>query len=364
LGQALRADPNYLAARIELAQLLLANRDALPSLQLLDETPKEQSGTVAVVVQRNWALLALGQKAEARKGIDRVLATAKVPEALLQDGVMKQEQADYAGARASAEEALKGNPEEARALDLLVRTYAAQKQLPAGVQKAREYALRQPASAPVQQFLGQLLSSTGDLAGARKAFEAAHAAKPDLVSPDLALAVIDTNEGKGDEARNRLSAVVSSHPGNITGRVLFAELELKEGKTAAAIEQYRKALAVDEKNVFALNGLADQLAESGQPDEAIKYAQKAKEVAPDSAAVDDTLGWTYYRKGMFAMAVTHLESATAKEGTALRKYHLAMAYLKAGDAKRGRQTFEAALKMDPKLPEAQVARQLFGTMPN
>jgi hypothetical protein len=41
-----------------------------------------------------------------------------------------------------------------------------------------------------------------------------------------------------------------------------------------------------------------------------------------------------------------------------------MAYLKAGDAKRGRQTFEAALKMNPNLPEAQVSRQLFGNTPN
>jgi Tfp pilus assembly protein PilF len=80
--------------------------------------------------------------------------------------------------------------------------------------------------------------------------------------------------------------------------------------------------------------------------------------------VDDTLGWTYFQKGMYTLAVAHLEGAVAKDGTALRKYHLAMAYLKAGDPKRGRQTFEAALKMDPKLPEAQVARQLFGTTPN
>ena len=123
-------------------------------------------------------------------------------------------------------------------------------------------------------------------------------------------------------------------------------------------------MAIDDKNPLALNGLAYLLTESGQPDEAIRYAQKAKEVAPGSAAVDDTLGWTYFRKGMYAMAVTHLESATAKEGTALRRYHLAMAYLKAGDPKRGRQTFEAALKMDPKLPEAQIARQAFEASPN
>jgi tetratricopeptide (TPR) repeat protein len=364
LGQVLRVDPKNLAARVELARLLLANRGSQSALQLLDEAPPDQKGTIPVVVQRNWALLALGQTAEARKGIDQALSAGKVPEALLQDAALKLEQKDYAGARASAEGALTQSPEDVRALNVLVQSYALQNQLPAGLQKVREHALRQPTAAPVQQFLGQLLASSGDRAGARKAFEAANAAKPGLVTAELALAELDTTEGKRDEARKRISAVVSSHPGNINGRLLFAQLEMTEGKSAAAIEQYRKVVALDEKNAVALNGLAYLLAESKQPDEALKYAQKAKELAPDNPAVDDTLGWTYFQKGMYSLAVTHLEIATAKEGTARRRYHLAMAYLKAGDPKRGRQTFDAAYKMDPNLPEAQVARQVLGIAPN
>jgi Tfp pilus assembly protein PilF len=175
---------------------------------------------------------------------------------------------------------------------------------------------------------------------------------------------MDTTEGKRDEARKRLSAMVSSDPNSIPGHLFFAQLEIADGKTAAAIEQYRKTLALDENNIYALNTLAYLLAESKQPDEALKYAQKAKELAPDNAAVDDTLGWAYFQKGLYSLAVTHLESATAKEDTARRKYHLAMAYLKAGDPKRGRQTLNAAMKMDPNLPEAQAARQVFAIVPN
>jgi Flp pilus assembly protein TadD len=140
--------------------------------------------------------------------------------------------------------------------------------------------------------------------------------------------------------------------------MLLAQLDTVEGKNAAAIEHFRKVIEADEKNALALNSLAYLLADSGQPDEALKYAQKAKELAPENAAIDDTLGWTYYRKGMYSMAVNHLESATAREGTARRRYHLAMAYAKAGDPKRGRQAFDAALKLDPNLPEAQQVRQM------
>jgi tetratricopeptide (TPR) repeat protein len=214
---------------------------------------------------------------------------------------------------------------------------------------------------PRQQYVGQLLAANGDSAGARRAFEAAKAAKPDLVMAELSLAAIDTAEGRREDARKRLSVMVAAHPDSIPGHLLFGELELTEGKSAAALEQYRKALALDEKNSLAVNNVAYLLAESNQPDEALKYAQKAKELAPANAAVDDTLGWTYYQKGLYSMAVTHLQSAVAREGTAIRKYHLAMAYTKAGDSKRGRETLDAALKMNPNLPEAQAARQLLGS---
>ena len=196
LGEALRLDPRFAAARIELAQTLIANRGAESALQLLDEAPEEQRGTAPVIVQRNWALLALGRKEEARKGIDQALAIARTPDALLEDAVLKLDQKNYSGARASAEEILKRDPQDARALNVLVQTYAAQKQMPAGVQKARDYAAKQPASAAMQQFLGQLLSENGDRAGARKAFEAAKAGNPALVAPDLALAELDVSEGQ------------------------------------------------------------------------------------------------------------------------------------------------------------------------
>jgi len=361
LGEALRLNPSFGAARLELAQTLIATGGAQSALQLLDQAPEEQKGAIPVVLQRNWALMTLGRTAEARKGIDQALAAGKVPEALLQDAVWKLGQKDYAGARTSAEAVLGQSPEETRALGVLVQSYASQKQMPAGLQKAREYAARQPASAGVQQFLGQLLFANGDKAGARPAFEAAKRANPTLVAADLSLANLDAAEGKRDDARKRLSALVSAHPDNVAAHYLWGQVEFMDGRNASAIEQYRKVVALDEKNASALNDLAYLLADGKQPDEALKYAQQAKELAPESPFVDDTLGWTYYQKGMYSLAVTHLESAVAREGTARRQYHLAMACLKAGDPKRGRQVLDTALKIDPSLPEAQAARQLFAS---
>ncbi len=360
LEAAVKSDPGFLMARVDLASTLVAEHSARYALQILDEAPREQSDSAALVLQRNWVLLALGEKAEARKGIDRVLATSKVPEALLQDAVFKMGEKDYDGARKSAEAVLAANPQEVRALFWILQSYAAQKQTAAGIQKVREYALKQPGSPEIQLFLGQVLASSGDRAGARSAVEAAKAARPGSMEPDFALVQLDMAEGKRDEARKRLSDIVAAQPSNKTGHQLLAQLETLSGNTAAAIAQYRILVGLDGKDAMALNALAYTLAEDKKPDEALAYAQKARELAPDNPAIADTLGWIYYLQGRYEPALVQLGAATNKELTAVREYHLAMAYLKAGKPELGRQTLNAALKMNPNLPEAQLARQAFG----
>jgi uncharacterized protein HemY len=111
-----------------------------------------------------------------------------------------------------------------------------------------------------------------------------------------------------------------------------------------------------------MNNLAFRLTEEGKElDEALKLAQQVKEQVPDDPAVEDTIGWIFYKKGLYSIAVGHLENAVAKQRTARRSYHLAMAYSQSGRRREAEKTLEAALKMDPDLPEAQAARQLLSS---
>ena len=274
----MKVDPTYVNARFELAQALIANRAAQSALQLLDQAAESQKGMAALVLQRNWALLSLGQTAEARQNVDRVLAAAKLPEALVQDAVLKFIKSDFAGARAAADQALSQSPEDTRALSVIAQAYAAQKQPAAALKAIRDHAARQPKSAPVQAFLGQMLASNGDPADARKAFEAAATANPGLTGPVLALAQIDANEGKRDDARKRLAALISAHPDSLSGQLLWAEVELQDGKNATALEHFRKALAQNENSPVALNGVAYLLADAGQPDEALRIRTEGEGV--------------------------------------------------------------------------------------
>src|ERR1019366_1848967 len=205
---------------------------------------------------------------------------------------------------------------------------------------------------PLQHLLGQWYSRSGNLAEARKAFEAAKAADQQFLPADLALSDIDLREGRNDAARQRLDSIVAKNPSNLTALLLSARAADQSGDSPAAIARFRAIVNIDRSNVIALNNLAYLLAPN-DPDEALTYAQRAAEKAPDNAAVQDTLGWIYYRKGLSSMAVRYLKAAVDKESTPLRQFHLGMSYLKMGDQARGQKMVREAVAKDPSLAKTE-----------
>jgi uncharacterized protein HemY len=89
-------------------------------------------------------------------------------------------------------------------------------------------------------------------------------------------------------------------------------------------------------------------------DEAWKFAKRALELAPDEPAVQDTLGWIYYRKGLYGRAVTYLRRAVDKQATARREYHLGMAYAKVGELRLSQQYVGSALRKDSNLERTET----------
>jgi len=364
LGEALRLQPTLLAARLQLAHVLLATGSAQASLDLLMAKDVPQN-SAPVIAAENWAWIALKRNDEARKQVDRVLASARLPELLVQDAYLKIERKDFAGARASLNEELDRVPDDVRALNMLASTYVAEKQPAAALKAVRERVAKKPDSAPLQLFLAEVLLANRQNADARAALAAAKAANPRYTPADLILARLDFAEGRADQAAQTLSGVLKQQPDNVGARMLLAAIHEAKGNGAGAIEDYKKVLETQPGNVLALNNLAFDLSKSGrQPDldEALKYAQKGAELAPDAPAVENTLGWVLYRKGLYSMAIPHLEKAASREPNARRECHLAMAYLQLGDKERGQRSLLAAMKLDPNLPEIKNAQLLLDKM--
>lgn len=352
LQEALRLNPALLPVRLALEYSFLGANQAPAALEVIAAAPDEQKKQWPWMVGHNWALLRLGNLQEAKTGVEQALDQGRPPEAVYQDAVLRLLQKDYVGARAQAEELLKRDAADVRAAQLLMETYAAQRDLAKGLDRLKELAAARPDSAPLQHLLGQWYSRSGNLAEARKAFEAAKAADQQFLPADLALSDIDLREGRNDAARQRLDSIVAKNPSNLTALLLSARAADQSGDSPAAIARFRAIVNIDRSNVIALNNLAYLLAPN-DPDEALTYAQRAAEKAPDNAAVQDTLGWIYYRKGLSSMAVRYLKAAVDKESTPLRQFHLGMSYLKMGDQARGQKMVREAVAKDPSLAKTE-----------
>jgi tetratricopeptide (TPR) repeat protein len=361
LAEALRLNPSMIQVRAEMMQSLVNAKEARAALALAEGAPPYQRSMTPLIVQKNWAYWQLKEMGEMRKGIDQGLAREKSPDLLIQDGLWKLQNGDPANARAALEAALKLNPTDIRALSVIQQSYLVQKNPTMALQKVKEYAAQYPKSAAVQDFLGTMLMGTGEKVAARKALTTALDTSPGLVGTDLRLVQMDVAEGKIEDAHKRLEKVLAKESGNLTARLWLGNLEIVLGNNTKAIDQFRQVVAFDPRAAQASNNLAYLLAEHGnQIDEALKFAQTAVEIAPTEAAYCDTLGWILYRKGLYTSAIPYLERASADPENVVWKYHLAMAYAKAGDQNRGRNLLNAALKKNSKVPEAKIAQDVMG----
>jgi tetratricopeptide (TPR) repeat protein len=83
-------------------------------------------------------------------------------------------------------------------------------------------------------------------------------------------------------------------------------------------------------------------------DEAIDLIRKALRVDPENAAYMDSLGWAYYKKGMFQEAVKLLEEAVQKSPEdALLRSHLGDAFFGNGQWEEALREWKESLRLYP-----------------
>ena len=79
---------------------------------------------------------------------------------------------------------------------------------------------------------------------------------------------------------------------------------------------------------------------------------------PEDPHINDTLGWAYYQKGIYARAVGHLEQGVSRNPKdAARQYRLGMAYFRTGDNEKAIKTLRTALALSPAFDGADEARK-------
>jgi Flp pilus assembly protein TadD len=114
----------------------------------------------------------------------------------------------------------------------------------------------------------------------------------------------------------------------------------------------------------AANNLAWMLAETGgNLDVALQLAQTATRGLPEHPAVQDTLGWIYYKKGLAALAVSPFQKSVEKDPkNPVYHFHLGLALAGTGDSPNARLALRQALALAPNFDGAAEARQVLASL--
>jgi len=171
---------------------------------------------------------------------------------------------------------------------------------------------------------------------------------------------------KGDvvhsiEALEKSRQGLPDNPNVVTSLgMLYDEL----GKKDIAKKYYETALRLDQGNPIALNNLAYLITESnGDLNEALTYAQRAKQKLPNYTEITDTLGWIYLKKNLTDSAIdTYKGLVVQAPQNPTFHYHYAMALNQKGDRDSARKECQAALADKPTKNQENDIRQLMSKL--
>jgi tetratricopeptide (TPR) repeat protein len=117
---------------------------------------------------------------------------------------------------------------------------------------------------------------------------------PDFMPPYYALARIYLSGKQQQKAIDQYMAILEKNPNQAGPHMLLGTIYDMQKQFDMSEKHYRAALDIDPQFAPAANNLAYMLSSrEGDIDEALKFAQVAKEKLPDDPSVMDTLGWIY-----------------------------------------------------------------------
>ena len=137
--------------------------------------------------------------------------------------------------------------------------------------------------------------------------------------------------------------------------VLYDEQDRRD----KAIEQMQKVLDIDPDHADALNYIGYTYADQGiHLEKAEKMIRRALEQKPDNGYIIDSLGWVYYRKGMYEKAAAHIKKAARLiPDDPIVLEHLGDVYVKLGNPGKALKSYQRALELEADNAEA-IARKI------
>jgi tetratricopeptide (TPR) repeat protein len=274
------------------------------------------------------------------------------------------------------ENALKLDATNFGALNGLIAVYARKNQLDKAHGRIDQVLSSYQNNASLHYLKAQVYGYQHDVKGAEAELRKTLEIDTNFIAAYSALGALFVNSKQEERAIAEYRKIIEKRPDNATAYTLIGMLEDSRKNYDGAADSYRKALDIDQNAIIAANNLAWLYAVYGKGnlDEAVRLAQGVVQKNPNVAGFVDTLGWVYYKKGLYGAAVEQLKKAVLVDETtahnnnaapsATYHYHLGMALKAKGDKEGSRRELEASLRLADKAPFTEIdeARKALATL--
>jgi tetratricopeptide (TPR) repeat protein len=366
--KAVQLRPDYVMARLAQTQVALLRGDVDAAVHDADELLRFVPNSVEGKVMKAAALQRQQKYDEARAVLEPALQRAPnaVP-LMLELGVIDLQQKRTKDAIAIFQRAYQTNPNNIRGLLGESRAYLADGQMDKSVEIVREEAQKSPDRVDLARELGNAQAAAGQFPAAIATYQALLAKfKDPKLQSGLLIQIAQAYRYEGDvqhsvEAFEKSRIGVQENPVTLRDLgMLYEELNQKD----KAKQYYEKALTLDSGDPLALNNLAYLIAENnGDLNEALSYAQRAKQRLPTFTEITDTLGWIYMKKNLTDSAIDSFKALVVQAPqNPIYHYHYAMALNQKGDRDSARKECQAALADKPNKVQEDQIRQLLSKL--
>jgi tetratricopeptide (TPR) repeat protein len=391
-GDLERNYPDYLPAKLMQVQISLAQGDSKGAQRLASElidrlnqtAPDRQSSPQMLAeirtkayLSRGAATLEQGNTVNARK--DFMMARDAAPRDTypyisLAGVALAENKGDEAAG--FYENALAIDSTNFNALGGLIRLYARNNEINKAHARIDQVLAGNPNNASLHYLKAQAYGYERNSGQAEVELRKTLDLDANYIAAYSALGALFINTNQQDRAIAEYQKILERRPDNATAYTLIGMLDDSRQNYDAAAESYRQALGKDQNAVIAANNLAWLYAVNGKGnlDEAVRLAQGVVQKNPNIPGFVDTLGWVYYKKGLFGAAIEQLQKAVALDERASKDgngspapnyhYHLGMALKAKGEKEAARRELEQAVRLSEKAPfaEAGDARNVLASL--
>jgi tetratricopeptide (TPR) repeat protein len=272
-------------------------------------------------------------------------------------GMLRVLQSNNVEAEQLFEKALVLDSDDPNAIAGLMHLYVTQSQPARALNRLQAQIAKVPGSSDLQVVLARFYLDQNDLVNADQA--SAKAVQFDNRNADAYLTMSKVLRMRGDwkQATSLIQQWLHSIPTQ-RGYVELGELYEGEGQWQQAQDAFQTALKQDPGYTIAANDLARSLIEhDGNIDVAVSLATMIRSNEPLNPSYADTLGWAYYKKGIYRSARAQFEEAVSKmPKNAETHYHLGLTYRKLAETSKAEDELKIVLQLDPKFKYADIVK--------